>query len=141
MNLTPRDTFFDLDKFFDGFYQPSAAGKKSNSVFNPHVDIHETDDSYELIAELPGISKDNISVAVDDSTLTIEASNEQETTEEKNGRVLRRERRSGKFIRSFNLGQNIDQSAIKANFKDGLLILTIPKIKEEVIKTRKIDIH
>ena len=136
MNLIPRDTFFDLDKFFNSSYQP--ASRTGNAVFSPRVDIHEVEDGYELVAELPGISKDNISVAVEDSTLTIEAGIEQENTA---GKVLRKERRQGKFTRSFNLGQDIEQSEIKANFKDGLLILSIPKLKEAIVKSRKIDIH
>ncbi|MEE8056845.1 MAG: Hsp20/alpha crystallin family protein [Pseudomonadales bacterium] len=145
MNLAKRDIIFDFDKIFDGFYQPALRTtlqtKNTNTSFSPRVDIHEAADNYALVAELPGINKENLSVTVEDSTLTIEASNEQQSTEEGTTKALRKERHFGKFIRSFNLGQNIEQSDIKASFKDGLLNLTIPKVKEEVVKARQIDIH
>ena len=141
MNIIKRDDFFDFDKFFNGFYPPSSAKQKTNTAINPRVDIYHTENSYELIAELPGISKDNITVTVKDGILMIEASNEKEGSEKATGELLRRERHLGKFVRSFDLGQDIEQTEIKASFKNGLLMLMIPKAKEIVPETQKIEIH
>lgn len=139
MNLIARDDFFDLDKIFDGYLQPSIATSSSAKPNCPRVDIRELDNNYELIAELPGINKKNIAVTVENSILTIEAANTPASTEQ--NKYLRKERQLGKFSRSFKLGENIEQSAIAANFQDGLLILTIPKVEEAVVKPRKIEIH
>ncbi|ARN74637.1 Hsp20/alpha crystallin family protein [Oceanicoccus sagamiensis] len=146
MNITQRNRAFDLDNFFNGFYQaaPSArtrAKTSSSNTFSPRVDVVELNDGYQLIAELPGISKDNIAVTVEDTTLTIEASNTVDNNEQTEAKTLRSERRFGKFVRSYNLGQDIDQAEIKAEFKDGLLTLTVPKAKEPEIKQHKIEIH
>lgn len=141
MNITQRNRAFDLDNFFNGFYQPvtSTTAAATNNIFSPRVDVIELDESYQLVAELPGISKENISVTVEDTVLAIEASNE--TDEKLPGKALRTERRLGKFVRSYNLGQDIEQTEIKADFKDGLLTLTVPKAKQPEIKQHKIEIH
>lgn len=145
MNTFSRGTFFDLDKFFNGVYQTSPSyqpvTKQTDKNLSPKVDIFEQENDYQLIAELAGISKENIAVSIEESTLTIEASNEDKNTDENSGKLLRRERLHGKFVRSFDLGTQVEHNQIKAAFKDGLLILTIPKVKEEVIEPRQIDIH
>jgi HSP20 family protein len=145
MNTFSRGTFFDVNKFFNGFYQTAPAyqpvTKQADNTFSPKVDIIEQDSDYQLIVELAGISKENVAVSIEESTLTIEASNEQKSTDENSGTLLRRERVLGKFVRSFDLGNSVEHNQIKAVFKDGLLILTIPKVKEEVIEPRQIDIH
>lgn len=149
MNRIARDTFFDLDHFFNSF-GPTAARRPANCsaatdtnqerIYTPRVDIAESDQHYQLVAELPGISKDNINITVDESLLKIEASNEPDK-EQSTDKVLRSERRFGKFVRSFNLGKDIDLAEINASFKDGLLILTVPKAKEQQPVVQKIEIH
>ncbi|KKK86756.1 hypothetical protein LCGC14_2760050 [marine sediment metagenome] len=145
MNTFSRGTLFDIDKFFNGFYQTTPSyrpvTKQADSTLSPKVDIFEQENDYQLIVELAGISKENVTVSIDESTLTIEASNKDTTTDENSGKLLRRERLHGKFVRSFDLGKSVEHNQIKAAFKDGLLILTIPKVKEEVIEPRQIDIH
>jgi HSP20 family protein len=145
MNIVQRSPFFELDKFFDTFSQPSRAREATNDAsFSPRVDIYDNGDSYQLIAELPGISKDNIAITVDDSTLTIEAhhpSTDEQSDKQPAIKALRRERQLGKYTRSFNLGQDIEQSDIKASFNDGLLTLTIAKLKEDIVQARNIEIH
>ena len=65
----------------------------------------------------------------------------QEDKEEKEGKVIRQERRYGKFMRTFNLGSDVQEGDIKANFKDGVLTLTAPKKEEQVKASHRIDIH
>lgn len=150
VKLNPQaNSLFDLDNFFNGFYQPApavkSAAKTADRVFSPRIDIYELEQGYQLIAELAGFSKDKINITVDDSVLTIEANNEvienETDPEQAKGKVLRKERISGKFARSFNLGQDIDAAGIKAEFKDGLLTLNVPKVEESVKKPLQIDIH
>lgn len=149
MNINRRNSLIDLNHFFNGYYQPSTATKNlsraSTNQHSPKVDVYESDDSYELIAELAGISKENINVTVNDSILTIEAkaNTQQETegNENPSRKLLRKERFIGDFSRSFNLGQDINQEEIKAVFNNGLLSLTVPKVQEVVPQARKIDIH
>ena len=72
--------------------------------------------------------------------LTLEAETSKEEKEEKKGKVIRQERRYGKFMRSFNLGADVQESDIKASFKDGVLTLEAPKIVEKVQERRRIEV-
>jgi HSP20 family protein len=143
MNLIPRDSLFgtgllDLDKVFDSFFAPANVGDAA--FMAPRVDIKDKNDHYEITAELPGVDKKNLSVKLEDGVLTIEASHDEEKTEEKEGRVIRKERRTGKFVRSFTMGSDIKESDIKASFKDGLLTLSAPKAKPHQPESRRIEI-
>lgn len=146
MNLIPRDSLFDtglldLDKVFDSFFVPATTKPNEATFMAPRVDIKDMKDHYEISAELPGVDKKNLKVQVNDGVMTIEASHEEEKIEEKEGRVIRKERRTGKFMRSFTLGADIQESDIKAAFKDGLLTLTVPKSRPHQPAARQIDIH
>ena len=141
MNLIPRDSFLDFDKLLDGFFAPArSAHPVGASVFSPRVDIKDKSDSFEITAELPGVEKDDLHVVVQDGLLTIEASLQQEDKEEKDGKIIRQERRYGKFTRSFQLGDNVQDSNIKANFDKGVLTLNIPKAEPKQPERRRIDI-
>jgi HSP20 family protein len=139
MSLVPRSSLFDIDRFFNGSW-PRATDSEMGEFFAPRVDIKEVDDHYEITAELPGIPRDNIQVHVKDGILTLEAENSQEDKEEKEGRVIRQERRYGKFMRSFNLGGDVHEEDIKASFNDGVLRLEAPKVVEKVPQRRRIEI-
>ena len=113
---------------------------KSKVFFSPRVDIKESDNHFEITAELPGVDKQDIHVHVHDGVLTLEAESNRENKEEKDGKIIRQERRCGKFMRSFNLGGHIQESDIKAAFKDGLLTLEAPKLSPATPEKRRIDI-
>ena len=136
MSLIPRSSLFDLDRFFES----SPFRASGNGMTSPLVDIRETDNSYEITAELPGIKKDDVHVHVDNGVLSIEASTSDEKTEEKDGKIIRKERYSGKMTRSFTLGNNVNESDISANFDNGILTLTVPKQAPETPSSRRIDI-
>ena len=92
----------------------------------PTVDISETENGYEIRAELPGVSEDDVKVSVTDNLLTVKGEKRQE--EETEGKNYHRvERRYGSFQRSFTLPRHIETDAINAEFKDGVLTLGIPK--------------
>jgi len=95
----------------------------------PSVDISETDDSYEVRAELPGVPQDDIQVSVKENHLTIKGEKRQEQVD--NGKNYRRvERTYGNFQRAFTLPPTVKAEDIKAEFKDGVLTLEIPKAEE-----------
>ena len=103
------------------------------------VDIREDEKNYQLEAELPGVPKDKLTVSVEDGTLTISADLNEEKKEER-GSYLYSERRSGHVERCFNL-EGIDAEHITADYKNGVLLLTLPKEQPTPKKeARKIDI-
>lgn len=129
------DDFFNDN--FDDFFRSPGFTRNSNLM---GTDIKEFDDHYEMILELPGIYKEDISINLVDGTLTVEA-NKEESKEEKDkdqGTYIRRERYCGKLKRSFYVGENVKDEDIYAKFNKGVLELNIPKGKSE---PRTIDIN
>lgn len=105
------------------------------------TDIRDTGDSYVIEAELPGYNRDEINVEVNDDILTISAEKHSENNEEdKNSGYIRRERFNGSVTRSFNISE-VDASSITAKHENGVLSLTLPKKKEELPKSHKIEIN
>jgi len=132
--LTGRDPFVQLmDTFFNG----ETTQEASNRTWSPAVDIRETDESYMVYAELPGLSKDDISITLEDNILKLSGERrfEKDVEEEQYHRI---ERTYGTFTRAFSLPSRVDASKVKAAFKDGVLTLTVPKMEEA--KPRKIAI-
>jgi HSP20 family protein len=139
MSLIPRNNLFELDHFLNDPWQ-QLADSQAGTFFAPRVDIKEAGDHYEITAELPGVDKKDIHVHVKDGILTLEAETTKEEQEKKKGKVIRQERRYGKFMRSFNLGADVKEADIKATFKDGVLKLEAPKVSEKVQERRRIEI-
>ena len=141
MNLIPRNSLLDFDNIFNGFWSPSREiGESTDVAFSPRVDIEEKKDSYKITAELPGIDKNDVHVSLKNGVLSIEAENHQEETEEQDGRIIRQERRYGKFIRSFNLGSDASEKDIKAKFKKGILMVKAPCTKQLAPESHRISI-
>ena len=105
----------------------------------PPVDICETEDSLVLKAELPGIKPDDVEIRVEDNTLYLKGERkfEKEVKDENFHQV---ERSYGSFSRSFSLPSSIDSDKVKAEYQNGILILTMPKHEEAKPKTIKIDV-
>jgi len=89
-------------------------------------------------ADLPGVNKDDINVTVENGVLTITAETTSEKEEKEGERVIRQERRYGKYVRSLRLGSEVDAGNVKANYKDGVLELVLPKA--EAAKPKKISV-
>lgn len=140
MNLIPRNSLFDFDSLFDNFWAPRTA-QENDVPFTPRVDVKEKRDRYEICAELPGVEKKDIDVTLDNGILTLKAETRFEDKEEEDGRLIRQERRYGKFVRSFNLGADINEEDINAEFKDGLLTLSVPRVEEQSPVSKRIEIH
>lgn len=117
-DMTPSELFRDFGRqFFSNF--PDEQGIKT--------DIIEKDDRYELKAELPGFSKDQIDISYENGTLIISAENNQ-VNEEKDdeGKVIQKERSYSNVKRMYSLN-NIDEDNIEAKFEDGILSVDLPK--------------
>ena len=112
--------------FSDLFASHDGETDMEETSWMPTVDISETENGFEIRAELPGVSEKDVNVSVTDNLLTIKGEKHQE--EETDGKDYHRvERRYGSFQRSFTLPRHIETDAIKAEFKDGVLTLGIPK--------------
>lgn len=139
MNLIPRRSVFDIDSFFDNFWTPmQGAGL---SMFSPRVDVKDRKDQVEISAELPGVKKEDVDITLENGILTLTAESRQEDKEEREGRVVRQERRYGKYVRSFDIGSGVKEEDIKAHFADGVLTLTAPKAEEQQPVSRRIPIQ
>ena len=140
MSLIPRDSLFDFDKFFNGFYPSTFSKELNEQFFSPRVDIEEKDNNYVITAELAGVNKDDLHISLEDGILTLSAKVEDKKEEKEKGKVIRQERRYGSYQRSFNIGKGVHEADITATFKDGLLTLNIPKVTEKVEQARRIPI-
>jgi len=106
--------------------------------FRPKVNTRETEDNYHIEVELPGVKKDNVDIQVDGNILTI--SGERKVRDEVNEEDYHKvESRYGVFSRSFTLPEKVDVSNIEAEFKNGILEVTIPKLKIDT-SSKKIEI-
>jgi HSP20 family protein len=133
-SITRYDPRFDpmsdlVDDIFKGFLVRPVAyegGATRDVLPRVKVDVAEQNGAYKVIAELPGVKKDDIHVAIDGSQVTLEAEVKQEK-DSKDERVLHTERVFGKVTRSFTLPQEVDEAKAEAKFRDGVLELTLPK--------------
>jgi HSP20 family protein len=99
-----------------------------SGAWSPPVDIFETDEALVMKAELPGFSKDDISIEMKENALVIKGERKRED-EVKEGNYHRMERAYGAFQRSFLLPTTVDQEKVRANYKDGVLELRLPKVQ------------
>jgi len=102
------------------------------------MDLMETDDHYRMRVDLPGISKENVSITVEDNRLTIRGERKDESRTEKEN-VVRMERTFGTFYRSLRLPKAVNEDKIKASFTDGVLSVEIPKTEKSKPKKIKIS--
>ena len=129
----------EMGRWMNQFVAPGAptGTNGGSSTWLPAVDVWETDSELILSFDLPGIPEDKIAVELDDNVLTV--SGERERTQEHTGdRFYRYERRFGTFSRSVTLPSGVNEESIKADYKDGVLEVRVPKPEEP--KPKKIQI-
>jgi len=127
-----------FDQTLRTFY-PEGEEELERGTWAPAVDIHETEDSFVVKADLPGMNKDDIQVDLKDSTLTLKGEKRFEDKVSKDN-YIRIERAYGTFTRSFTLPQNVDADKIKAKYKDGVLEIILPKKEEAKAKQIKVEV-
>ena len=153
--MTPslfHDNFDLFDRFFQDpwlgfndreykYFEKKLYGHRAKNVMN--TDIKESDSGYEMIIDLPGFKKEEVNVSLENGYLTISASKgfekdgAENEEEQKEGRYIRKERYCGSCERSFYVGDGLTVEDIKANFKHGILSLSIPKKDRKQIANNK----
>ena len=114
-------------RFYNPFLAPTRMRTEADTYnWTPSVDISETDNGFQVRAELPGVAKDDLSVSIKDNLLTLSGEKRQENSEDTQN-FHRVERRYGSFHRRFTLPPDVAADDIKANYTDGVLTLSIPK--------------
>lgn len=107
--------------------------------WSPRLDVSETENGLEVVADLPGMEKKDIKVSLEDNLLTIQGEKKEEK-ESKDKQYHTIERRSGSFYRALRLPVEVEKDKVEAAFKDGVLTLRIPKSKEAKKKVAQIEI-
>jgi HSP20 family protein len=131
-----RNSF--LPTLFDDFFSPVAnTGTSSLNKLMPSVDIYEKDDKVYFEAEVPGFNKEDLHVDVHGKIVTL--SGERKMEQEENENSYRKERRHGRFERSFQLGFEADGDAVEAKYNNGILTVAVAKPEEQ--QKKQIDIH
>ena len=136
--LTPFDKVFDelMSKTFPTFQED--VGVSFNEGAYPKVNIYEHDDKISILAEIPGLDKKNVSVDVEEQVLTIKG--DKHGLSFGDGKCITRELKQSAFTRSFNLGEYLDGTKVSAEFKDGILTVSIPKKEPEQPKKHSVKI-
>ena len=140
--LAPFDRVFD-EVFANHF--PELTKELGVGFFEkqsyPRVDVVDYNDRVEILAEIPGLSKDEVSVEVQENVLTISGQKVKKVDDkELTGKYIRRELKHSSFKRSFTLGDQIDRSKPHAKFENGLLTVTLAKVKPVIPVTKKVKI-
>ena len=126
-NITRFDPFNDMDDLFKGlFVRPMRLDVNGLQPVQLKMDVTRKDDTYTVKAELPGVGKDDIHVAIDGNEVSISGEMKKDKEEKKGEEVIRSERYFGKVSRSFTLPQEVDEARVTAKYADGVLDLTLP---------------
>lgn len=134
--LTTRDPLFRVfDSLFNQDLLPSE--EVANRTWMPPVDIQETADAYRLVAELPGLTREDINITLENNVLRLSGERKFEKDVKKDG-YQRVERTYGTFARAFTLPSQVNQDKVEASFENGLLTIVVPKAEQA--KPRKITI-
>ena len=127
--LQSFDPFADtgFDEIFRGFFQPVRSSGQQTRAMAIKMDVKETGQGYTVVAEVPGVKKEDIHVTIDGNQVTIQAETKRESEQKEGERVLRSERFYGSLYRSFTLPVELDESASAAKYENGVLELTLAR--------------
>ncbi|MBW9107033.1 Hsp20/alpha crystallin family protein [Paraburkholderia phenoliruptrix] len=127
-NMTRFDPFAlePMSELFQGLFRPMR-GAGGEPLADIKLDVTESDTAYSVKAELPGVEKKDIDVKIDGNLVSISAKVERNQEMKDGERVIRRERYAGAVSRAFSLANEVDESSAAAEYKDGVLSLTLPK--------------
>ena len=133
------------ENLFDDFFRfPDFGRDVEKKLYGKHAaqvmktDVHEHDDHYEIVIDLPGFKKDQINLELQDGYLTVSAAkglDKDETTKE--GKMIRQERYAGAMQRSFYVGDAVKEADVTAKFEDGVLHITVPKAEPKKVEGHK----
>ncbi|MGQ9707201.1 MAG: Hsp20/alpha crystallin family protein [bacterium] len=127
----------EMNKLFDNFFNRSALPTTEGRLFSPPIDLVETDEDYRIKVDLPGISKDDMSISAVGNSIVVKGEKRQEKKEEKENYHYM-ERFYGSFKRVIDLPSDIEADKISAEFTNGVLEIIVPKT--EKVKPKEIEI-
>lgn len=138
------DPFYGIQQEFDRLFNElsslSPLSWRESDIFTPAVNVTERANVYEVTAELPGLTEEDIDIQLTKDILTIKGEKRAETEEEE-GSFYRRERVYGSFVRSIPLpSETVDAEKVEATFKNGVLVIKLPKIEPEQRVARRISV-
>ena len=138
--LTPFDKMFDtmVESQFPEVVKSVGVKPYQGSAY-PKVNVYEYDDKVGVVAEIPGLDKKQLNIEVENGVLTV-SGDKHGVHEDDGAKVIRRELKSSSFKRSFELGELLDGDNISANFKDGVLSISVPKVEPEKPKKKFVKI-
>jgi HSP20 family protein len=129
----------EMNRLFNTFFDtPTAGNGQGARRWIPAMDLVETDDSFVLKADLPGLAEDDVNIEVEENVLTVSGERKAEHEEKREG-FVRVERSYGSFRRSLTLPEGVDPEAVSASFEKGVLEVRIPKPEQR--KPRKVAIQ
>ena len=127
-NVTRYDPFGELfDDFFKGYFVRPVVGEGREGAPRMKIDVTEQNGAFKVLAEIPGVKKDDIQVNVDGDQVSITAEVKREKDVKEGERLVHSERYLGKASRAFRLGYEIDEAKVQAKYNDGVLELVLPK--------------
>ncbi len=132
----------EMDRFFGNYFGniKDVSDSDTDSVWIPKADISDTENDVFVTLELPGVKKDDVKISIQDNVLTVRGEKKPEgEKKEKNCRCD--ERSYGKFQRDFNLAYTVEAKKVKADFKDGVIKIVMPKAEEAKIKEIPISVN
>ncbi len=135
-----EDAFGRLPSLFDRWQWMRDPNGETRFEWSPSADISETDGEYLVRAVLPAVKKEDVQVTYEDGVLNVSGERKQEK-EAKGEKFHRVESFYGKFSRSFSLPNNVDSGAIRAESKDGVLTIRVPKVSKESKKLTEIQVQ
>ena len=138
--LTPFDKMFDqmVSTHYPDIAKSVGVNPMQGSAY-PKVNVYEYDDKVGIIAEIPGLDKKQLEVSVEEGVLTI-SGDKHSAFENDGAKVLRRELKQSSFKRQFELGELLDGENISADFKDGILSVSVPKLEPKQPKIHTVKI-
>ncbi|MFB6271432.1 MAG: Hsp20/alpha crystallin family protein [Salinibacter sp.] len=127
----------EVDSIFDQFFD-RGEDEETSAVWAPRTDLSETDDAFRIRLDVPGMTKDDITVNLQNNTLTVSGERSSERKEE-GEEYVRVERAFGNFHRTFTLPDAVDAESVEAAYEDGVLTINVPKTEEST--RRQIEIQ
>ena len=111
-----------------------------DSIWNPAVDVKENEGSFVLTADIPGLTKKDVKISINNRVLNLHGERKEEKDNE-DGKFYYRERHIGSFSRSFQLPETVNEDGIQASFRNGVLSIELPKLEESLPKDLEIKIN
>jgi HSP20 family protein len=136
-----RPTLFGnlVETMLDELMTPAADAARDSGAFSPRIDVIEAEGGYQVEADLPGVTKNDVKVSVDGQRVTIEAEVRRETERKEGETVMHAERVVRKYARSFELPHEVDDGQAVAKLEHGVLTLTLPK--KQASQSRQLTIQ